>query len=267
MLWLVAACAALGAVIYALGARERVFAISAGGPHWFVALKRSAAQPLELAPGVTVAWNSRADFTFIGDATPYWTDFLVLRGGAEGKKPLTLVSEDDAYVARVALVRPPTIALGVLKLLVMTGLLSRPQGEVLSDAHALGHAEAFMPSAESIAGLMTRAPDYAPAMVNFLAYKGAEGARAYARYGRVAMRTVYRTGGQLLFYGRVVEVVREPRAGPTQGRWDDVAAMRYNRPEGILSMEHAPDYRAVLHDRDAGLERTIVVASTPGAGS
>jgi len=265
MLWAFAAIVALGALIFALGAREPVFAISRGAPAWFVALKRSRAGVLDFAPGVRATWRARADFAFIGAESAYWTEFLILTGGTPAKPPLTFGAEiDDAFIARVALMRPPVFALGVLNLLVATRVLSRPRGGVLTDAATLGHDPDFMPSAEAIAGLTTRPADYAPAMVNFLRYKGRDGARAYARYGRVALRTVYRTGGKLLFYGRIAEIVRAASAGPCMDAWDDVAAMRYNRPEGILSMEHAPDYRAALHHRDAGLQRTIVIASTPG---
>jgi uncharacterized protein (DUF1330 family) len=262
-----AAFAALIALAWIVGAREPVFAISRRAPAWFVALKRDRARVLDLAPGVTAAWRSRADFTFIGEGAPYWTEFMILSGGATDKAPLALGHEAaDAFIARVRLVRPPPLALGVLRLLVITGMLSRPRGAVLADAQAPGREAAFMPSAEAIVGLTTRPATYAPAMVNFLQYKGADGARAYARYGRVAMRTVYRTGGQLLFYGCIVEIVRAAEGGPCAGAWDDVAAMRYNRPEAILSMEHAPDYRAALHHRDEGLARTVVIASTPGGG-
>jgi hypothetical protein len=58
-------------------------------------------------------------------------------------------------------------------------------------------------------------------------------------------------------------VLREAKAGPTIGCWHDVAAMRYPNPPAILTMEHVPEYRAALHHRDAGLERTVVIASTP----
>jgi hypothetical protein len=75
------------------------------------------------------------------------------------------------------------------------------------------------------------------------------------------MRTVYRTGGHLLFYGRIRQVLREASRGPTTGAWSDVAAMHYPNPGAILSMEHARDYRAALRHRDAGLERTVVIAS------
>jgi uncharacterized protein (DUF1330 family) len=265
LLALLIAAAAI-ALLWVLGAREPVFAISARRPAWFVALKRGRVGVLDLAPDVIVAWSARADFPFIGADEAYWTDFMVLSGGDAAKAPLTLgAAVADAFIARVELARPPTLALGVLKALVWTRILSRPRGPTSHDVQTLGHNAAFMPSAESIAGLTTRPANYAPAMVNFLKYKGADGARAYARYGRVALRTVYRTGGRLLFYGRIAEIVREAQAGPCAGPWDDVAAMRYNRPEAILSMEHAPDYRAALHHRDAGLARTVVIASTPGA--
>jgi len=267
MLWTLAAFAALLAGVWLIGAREPVYAIARKAPAWFVALKRDRQRVLDLAPNVSVAWHSTADFTFIGDAEPYWTEFLILTGGVADKSPLEFGAEvSDAFIARVNLMRPPRLALGVLNILIRFGVLSRPHGAVLDDAQAMGHDAAFMPSAHNITTLLARPPRYAPAMVNFLQYKGAEGARAYLRYGRVAMRTVYRTGGCLLFYGRIAEIIRPAQAGPAVGMWDDVAAMRYDRPEGILSMEHAPDYRAALHDRDAGLLRTIVIASTPGAG-
>lgn len=249
---------------FMVGVRQPVFAIGRGEPTWFVALKRARAGVLDLAPGVTITWAARADFAFIGSEA-YWSDFLILAGGDGAKPPLALgAGVEDAYIARVSLVRPPAMMLGVLRLLVMSGVLSRPSGPVIRDVAALGHNAAYLPSSDAITNLLARPQNYAPAMVNFLQYNGREGAGAYRRYGRVALRTVYRTGGHLLFYGRIGEVLRPASAGPCMGHWDDVAAMRYNRPDAILSMEHAPDYRASLHHRDEGLVRTVVIASTPG---
>jgi len=267
MLWALGAIAALAGALWLIGAREPVYAIARRGPAWFVALKRGGSTMLDLAPNVQATWRSRADLAFIGADAPYWTEFMILTGGDSSKSPLTLGPDvADAFIARVDLLRPPALVFGMLKLLIALGILSRPQGAVLTDAQALGFNPAFMPSAASIAALLARPQSYAPAMVNFLEYKPDGGARAYMRYGRVAMRTVYRTGGRLLFYGRVVEIVRAAQAGPAVGLWHDVAAMQYSRPDAILSMEHAPDYRAVLPDRDAGLQRTVVIASTPGVG-
>ncbi|HRP10028.1 MAG TPA: hypothetical protein PLK37_03240 [Terricaulis sp.] len=263
------AAVALLVLAFAIGAREPVFAISGRGDGaWFVALKRARPGVLDLAPGVKATWMARADFGFIGGDDAYWSDFMILVGGGASKPPLNLGADiEDAFIARLHIMRPPALALGVLKLLVKAGVLSRPNGQTIRDASALGHDTAHLPSNDAIAALLTRPQSYAPAMVNFLHYHGREGAAAYRRYGRVAMRTVYRTGGHLLFYGRIAEVLRPAAGGPCMGHWDDIAAMRYNRPEGVLSMEHAPDYRAVLKHRDEGLARTVVIASNPGGAS
>ncbi len=254
-----AGCALL---FWAWGRAEQPFVIGAGEA-WFVALKRGDGTPA--FGGLHVCWSSRADFAFIGAEDAYWNHFFIVRGDqALVRQRVDETGAEDAFIARLRLAAPPALALGVLKVLVASGLLSRPDGSIAADVSSLGHDPKFMPSATSIARLLAQPESYAPAMVNFLVYKRPDGARAYMRYGRVALRTVYRTGGRLLFFGRVREIVLPAKAGPCVGAWDELAAMQYDRPEGILSMEHATDYRAALGHRDEGLDRTIVIASTPG---
>lgn len=249
-----------GLLLFVWGRQETPFEIGAGEA-WFVALRRDA----NAAPLSGAVWSSHADLTFIGPDDPYWSDFAIVGGSREDvARRVDAANAEDTFVARIRLVAPPTLALGVLKVLVRLGVLPRPTGPILRDVSGLAHDMSFMPSAANIERLLARPPRYAPAMVNFLQYKGREGARAYMRYGRVAMRTVYRTGGRLLFFARVIEIVRAAQAGPCIGAWDELAAMQYNRPDAILSMEHAPDYRAALVHRDEGLLRTVVIASTPG---
>lgn len=111
-------------------------------------------------------------------------------------------------------------------------------------------------------------------MVNFFRYReqarypddqGApvSGRRAYSRYGMVALETVYRTGGRLVFFGRVEETVLEAKSGPMTGAWDDIGVMQYTEPKAILTMEQVPKYRDALKHRDAGLAQTVIIASTP----
>lgn len=272
-MWLVvglAALAALFALVWLVGAREPVFKVGRGAPVWFVAQKGAGA--LSLAEGVTLNWSAESDFALIGADTPYWSRFYVLSGGQASAMPIDLAGAEDAYVARLRIFTPPRFALGVLRLLIAFGILSKPKGEVAHDAQNLGFRAELMPNARAIAQLLAKPVDYSPCMVNFLGYFVAakyaaprpnpgSGAAAYRRYGLVAMRTVYRTGGHLLFYGAVEEVLRDAADGPTRGAWHDIAVMRYPNPLAILSMEHAPDYRAALHHRDAGLDRTVVIAS------
>ena len=264
---LLVALGALVVIVFALGAREPVYAITKNAS-WFVAL-RGGATPA-LSPEVKVTWSAHADFSFIGGGDPYWSCFLILAGGDGAAMPIDLSNAEDAYVARVAFGAPPRLALGVLKLLVVTGILAKPRGELSQDVQAKGYRAELMPEEAAVARLLAQPQSYAPSMVNFLAYypsaddaegRASSGRGAYARYGVAAMRTVYRTGGHLLFYGRISEVLRQASSGPTTGAWSDVAAMHYPNPPAILSMEHAADYRAALRHRDAGLERTIVIAT------
>ena len=262
---LIGALALLVAVVWLIGARERVYAIAAD-PAWFVAWRGEGAP--KLAPGVRVKWQSQSDFAFIGATEAHWSRFMIITSEGANASPIDVSGAQDAFVARVRLLTPPHLVLGLLRTLTTLGVLSKPKGEIARDAENLGLRAELMPSSQAIAKLLAQPQSYAPSMVNFLGYytraKRAEGsgAAAYRRYGMVAMRTVYRTGGALLFYGRVEEVLHKAKAGPTLGPWDEVAAMRYPNPTAILSMEHAPDYRAALHHRDAGLERTVVISSS-----
>jgi hypothetical protein len=248
---------AMAVALWVLGAREPVYHLRKA--NWFVAVRGAVAAD----PAGTI-WSANSDFALIGAGDPYWTRFLLVTG----ETAPNLNGVDDAYVARLRMFAPPPIALGLLRFLIAAGTLSRPSTQdVITNAEALRSRTDIMPNSIAIAALHARPADYAPAMVNFLSYYDQSkdgqgtGAAAYRRYGMVALRTVYRTGGHLLFYGAVKEVIRVAKAGPTMGVWADIAAMRYPNPRAILSMEHVPEYRAALKHRDAGLERTVVVAS------
>lgn len=256
--------------IWIIGAREPVYSVKDGEPAWFVAVRANATP--RFTPGVRITWSGAADFPLIGAEESYWTRFYVLAGGRVGQSPLLSDDMEDAFVARIALFAPPSFALGMLRSLCNLGIIAKPKGEVMRNVDGVHFRKDVIPNNESIAALLSRPTAYAPTMVNFLAYlpqanyadgRAGSGADAYRRYGTVAMKTVYRTGGALMFYGRVLEIVRPATAGPAAGVWDDVAAMRYPSPSAILSMENVPEYHAALHHRDAGLARTIVVATQP----
>ncbi len=262
------AALALLAMLWLVGANEPVYRI-VNGAAWFVAI-RGADAPL--APNVIVNWSADADFSFIGGEEAYWSRFYVLAGGDRAKAPIDAGGAEDVYIARVAFGAPPKLALGLLRVLVMIGVLGKPAAAGVSrDLQSRGYRGELMPDAAAVGRLLDRPANYGPSMVNFLSYfptarygdrSESSGRAAYGRYGMVAMRTVYRTGGRLLFYGRITEVLREPTGKGASGAWSDVAAMHYPNPSAILSMENVPEYRAALHHRDAGLARTIVIAST-----
>jgi hypothetical protein len=267
LLIVLTALAAAAALLWFIGSREPVYALRSNAPCWFIALKTNALSPRDCAPGADVLWAASSDFALIGAQEAYWTHFMIVSSAAPPQLAANSAVK-DAYVARFRMFRPPRFALGALKATVWMGLQPRPPRGPIADPSQLNFRAALMPSAESVAELLAKPADYAPIMVNFLEYLdrtpgGEPGAVAYRRYGRVALRTVYGVGGSLIFYGQVEQVVRVPRSGPTLGRWNELAAMRYPNPPAILSMERAPAYRAALAHRDAGLARTVVIASRP----
>jgi hypothetical protein len=256
--------------LWIVGAQEQVYSIASGD--WFVAVRDKPGGPAPaFTEGVSCKWSAGADFAFIGPDDAYWSRFYILAGGDPRHTPIELSGAEDAYIARIKLFAPPRLALGALRVLIAVGILSKPRGDVGGDVQAKGYRAELMPNQTAVARLLAQPAKYAPAMVNFLRYypaarykdgAAASGRRAYTRYGMVALRTVYRTGGRLLFFGNVLDVFREASNGPTTGGWNDIAAMHYPNPAAILSMEHVADYRAALHHRDAGLDRTVVIASS-----
>jgi len=289
MLKLITAIALLAASVTALlwwlGSREPASRLAQGkGPVWMVALKlrpgadRDLRKHLQL--GIEICWAGAVDFALIGTDAPYWDQFVILQGGAPDVSPLQADGElEDVQVLRIRLVRPPRPALGLLRLLHATGLRRMPTGPIDPEALATGAARPdVMPSLAAMRRLLEHPEDIQPVMVNYLGYRPAahyppgdrepgSGAAAYARYGSVALQTVYRTGGALMFYAKVEAVLRQADAGPTVGHWDDVAAMRYPEPKALLAMEQVEAYRDSLHHRDAGLERTVVIATYADGGA
>jgi len=275
---ILALMAATGMAVWILGKNELIHAVSDEAPAWFVAIRfrpDATQHSVQLPMGVRRKWSARADFIFVGAGERHWDRFMILAGAPrDAKFPVFLSGQiEDAYIARLKLQRPPVPILGFLRLLHVIGIKRMPRGEVLLDPVHTGARLDAMPTRDTIAQLMTRDGTYRPAMVNFLSYlpsanyaTGGEGTlsgrRAYGLYGLVALQTVYGTGGRLVFFGRVDEVLLEPKGGPTTGRWDDIAVMEYTEPKAILTMEQIPKYRAALKHRDAGLERTVIISSS-----
>jgi len=265
------AVAALPIWLIYLGSREPVSRMHAGRLTWFVATKDP--QGTRPGTGLDVLWSSDADFAFIGEDDAYWSQFMIVTGELpvlEGYLP-TIENAADAYIAEIALIRPPRIMLGLLRALHLTGLRGAP-GSSFDVEHILSYGDGgVLPTRSSIGNLQSNPPDYQPDMVNFLSYReravyadgdrGLSGRAAYQIYGREAVKAVYRTGGSLVFFAAVKRVVRPAFGWHSEISWHTLAAMRYRSRDAILTMEMIPEYRAALVDRDAGLEKTVVIAS------
>jgi uncharacterized protein (DUF1330 family) len=116
------------------------------------------------------------------------------------------------------------------------------------------------PNKEQFLELMN-APDEGPVvMLNLLKFKQG-GAESYARYGDAATGMIEQRGGRLLWSGRAEQVL----IGDPAADWDVVLLVEYPSRAAFIEMVSSPAYLEAHADREAGLERTVVVACSPGA--
>ena len=66
-------------------------------------------------------------------------------------------------------------------------------------------------------------------------------------------------GGRIVWQGRADQVL----IGDPAEDWDTVALVEYPSRRSFIQMVSNPDYMKAHDHREAGLERTIVIACTP----
>jgi uncharacterized protein (DUF1330 family) len=123
----------------------------------------------------------------------------------------------------------------------------------------------IVPNADALKALLER-PDEGPVvMLNLLKFKpraaGEEGTgrEAYARYEAVAVKMIEAGGGKLLWAGRPTQVL----IGTEADRWDAIALVQYPSPRAFFDMISEAEYQKAHAHREAGLERTVLIACAP----
>ena len=114
------------------------------------------------------------------------------------------------------------------------------------------------PNADQFQALATATEDGPVVMLNLVKFKPG-GADSYARYGDAAREMIEARGGSLLWSGRADQVL----IGDPAVDWDVVLLVQYPSRQAFIEMVSTPEYLAAHRDREAGLERTIVVACSP----
>ena len=106
---------------------------------------------------------------------------------------------------------------------------------------------------------LAASPDAGPVvMLNLLKFKpGSE--ESYLRYGDAARAMIEERGGRLVWSGRAEQVL----IGDPAADWDAVLLVEYPSRAAFIEMVSSPAYIEAHADREAGLERTIVVACSP----
>ena len=120
----------------------------------------------------------------------------------------------------------------------------------------------IVPNQEAFRALMAD-PDQSPiVMLNLLKFKavadgaGGTGADAYRRYGDAVTKLVEARGGRVLWMGKPAHVL----VGEPSDEWDAVAIVQYPSPRAFIEMATSAEYLRIHGDREAGLERTALIA-------
>ena len=97
-------------------------------------------------------------------------------------------------------------------------------------------------------------------MLNLLKFKEGGGALEYATYSGLARQIIEDVGGRVVYAGRVDQLL----VGET-GDWDMIALVKYPNRKAFLEMVSRPDYVQAAEHREAGLEQTVLMATTQAA--
>jgi uncharacterized protein (DUF1330 family) len=116
------------------------------------------------------------------------------------------------------------------------------------------HAEdinALMPTEAQIQGYMAIDHDGPIVMVNLLKFKPDGGAEAYAKYAAGVEPILKKLGARVTFSGRA-EFCLIGNAD-----WDAVALVEYPNKQALIQMSMSPEYQAIHHHREEGLEGQV----------
>jgi uncharacterized protein (DUF1330 family) len=124
---------------------------------------------------------------------------------------------------------------------------------------------AIRPNPEQFRQLGQSAEKGPVVMLNLLKFKrtaegeAGSGEEAYQRYGNTTVAMIEERGGRILWQGRSNQVL----IGDPAEDWDTLVLVEYPSRQSFIEMVSNPDYMKAHEHREAGLERTIVIACTP----
>ena len=115
----------------------------------------------------------------------------------------------------------------------------------------------LLPSPEAAQQFMQNADKGPVVMLNLLKFKADGGEEAYGKYADGVGKIVASYGGKVIYVGRAAELM----VGSEE--WDAVALVQYPTRKALMDMFNSPEYQAIHHYRDEGLERTVLYATDP----
>ena len=111
---------------------------------------------------------------------------------------------------------------------------------------------------DGAAARMLESDDGGPiVMVNLLKFRPGGGSKEYGRYGMAFAQLLHAAGGKFIYTGRVAETL----VGDDD--WHAVAVVEYPSRQVFREVTSSPEYEAIHPYREAGLEKTLLYATTP----
>ncbi len=132
------------------------------------------------------------------------------------------------------------------------------------DQTSKGAIDALLPTPSQIQAFLALPDDKPIVMVNLLKFKPDGGQAEYAKYAAGVQPILEKLGAKILFSGKAEFCLIG------QADWDMVALVEYPRKKTLVEMSVSPEYRAIHHHRETGLQGQInyaVVPLDPAAGA
>lgn len=119
---------------------------------------------------------------------------------------------------------------------------------------------AIRPNAAAFQQLAASTEEGPVVMLNLLKFKeradsgDVSGRESYNRYGRDVKPMVEALGGRIIWHGRADQLLIG------EEDWDAVALVEYPSRKAFLEMAMSKQMGDIHHNREAGLERTVLIA-------
>lgn len=118
-----------------------------------------------------------------------------------------------------------------------------------------------VPNDETLRALASNPDKGKVVMLNLLKFKGKEGAKSYDRYAENVSKILEERGARIIYAAKATELVVGDET------WDAIALVEYPSRKVFVEMVNDPEYLKVQVDREQGLERTVLYATSPMGGA
>ena len=126
-----------------------------------------------------------------------------------------------------------------------------PPSALGAETPLAGATNAMVPAPGQMEAFLALPDDNPIVMVNLLKFKPDNGQAEYAKYSAGLQPILAKLGAKILFAGKA-EFCLIGKAD-----WDMIALVQYPRKKTLLEMSMSPEYRAIHHHREAGLQGQI----------